>query len=185
MRLYSCTAPLLVFTAIYSCAQNGPLTQKQACANFSNAVVAIKAGPGPTYNLGSGFIVSADGYILTAMHVVRNGSAGYFSPIEIDFSDGSTKEAQPITQISGDSVARDYALLKIDPAGGSLPFLKLGSFSDVIVGGDATFIGFPFSAASEGRIFSQKLCLSGIFASADTETISFQGTQRTALGDIR
>jgi serine protease Do len=184
MRLYSAIAALLAISSIYSCAQDRFLTQKQACSNFSNAVVAIKAGPGPQYSIGSGFLVSSDGYMLTAMHVVRNGSNGYFSPIEIDFLDGSTKQAQAITQLGPDSVIKDYALLKIDNNGAPLPFLKLGSFKDVAIGADATFIGFPFNAASEGAIFTQKLCLSATFAGADTERISYSRTQHTGLGDI-
>ena len=54
---------------------------------------------------GSGFIISADGYVVTNNHVIENGEK-----IEITLSDGSTHEAKLI----GADPKTDLALLKIE-----------------------------------------------------------------------
>lgn len=56
-------------------------------------------------NQGSGFIISADGYVVTNNHVVEDGES-----IEIKMSDGKTYEAKLI----GTDPKTDLALLKID-----------------------------------------------------------------------
>lgn len=160
-----------------------PLTQKQACEQFSNAVVSIKVGSGETHGYGTGFLVSEDGYVLTASHVVRNG-ADYFTPIEITLASGETLDAAPASPVSIENVGKDFALLKVT-ASHSLSFLRLGSFKDATAGADATIIGFPFAAFShEGQMLTRKLCMSAGFAAADTETVTLHGTQRTATGTV-
>ncbi len=83
--------------------------------------------------LGSGFIISPDGYILTNHHV-----AGNASEIIITMTDGEEYEAE----IIGSDMVTDVALLKID--GENLPYLELGDSDDVIVGEWAIAFGNPF-----------------------------------------
>ncbi|HYM20397.1 MAG TPA: trypsin-like peptidase domain-containing protein [Candidatus Kapabacteria bacterium] len=83
--------------------------------------------------LGSGFIISPDGYILTNDHV-----AGNATKIIVTTTSGKQYDA---TLVSTDPVA-DVALLKIDA--GDLPFLKLGNSDDVEVGEWAIAMGNPF-----------------------------------------
>lgn len=83
--------------------------------------------------LGSGYIISPDGYILTNHHV-----AGNASKIIVTMTDGNEYEAE----IIGSDMVTDVALLKID--GENLPYVKLGNSDNVIVGEWAIAFGNPF-----------------------------------------
>ncbi|MEG9883790.1 MAG: Do family serine endopeptidase [Hyphomicrobiales bacterium] len=83
--------------------------------------------------LGSGFIVSEDGYIVTNNHVIENAEK-----ITISTSDGKTYKGK----IIGADPRTDLAVLKID-AKDSLPYLKF-SKSTVRVGDWVIAIGNPF-----------------------------------------
>jgi serine protease Do len=83
--------------------------------------------------LGSGFLISADGYILTNDHV-----AGNAKEITVTLTNGEKYKAELI----GTDMVSDIALLKI--SGKSFPFLKLGNSDDVIIGEWAIAFGNPF-----------------------------------------
>ncbi len=83
--------------------------------------------------LGSGFIISPDGYILTNHHV-----AGNASKVIITMTDGKKYDAR----IIGSDYVTDVALLKID--GENLPYLKLGNSDNLIVGEWTIAFGNPF-----------------------------------------
>jgi serine protease Do len=68
-------------------------------------------------SIGSGFVVSPDGYIVTNEHV-----AGNATKIEVQFPDGRSMAAELI----GADVATDLALLKVDPDA-SLPYLEFST----------------------------------------------------------
>lgn len=84
-------------------------------------------------SLGSGFIISDDGYILTNDHV-----AGNASKIVVTMTDGTKYDAR----IVGTDPVTDVALLKID--GKKFPYIKLASSDDVEVGEWAIAFGNPF-----------------------------------------
>jgi len=91
-----------------------------------------------TYNrevkgLGSGYIISSDGYIVTNDHV-----AGNATKITITLTDGRTFDAKVI----GSDSASDICLLKID--GDNLPFVALGNSDDIIIGEWVIALGNPF-----------------------------------------
>lgn len=83
----------------------------------------------------SGFLISADGYVLTNHHVVRNADK-----IRILTSDGRTYDN--VKTIGSDEKA-DVALLKIEDAA-NLPYLELGDSDDLYVGEWVIAIGNPF-----------------------------------------
>lgn len=83
--------------------------------------------------LGSGFIISPDGYILTNDHV-----AGNATKISVTLTDGETVEAKLI----GSDRNTDIALLKINKD--NLNFVKLGNSDDVIIGEWVIALGNPF-----------------------------------------
>jgi serine protease Do len=85
-------------------------------------------------SLGSGFIVSKDGYILTNDHVIENPSK-----VTVTLQDGHNYTAKVI---GGDSKT-DVALLKID-AGHELAVAPLGNSDDLKVGQWVMAIGNPF-----------------------------------------
>jgi hypothetical protein len=158
-----------------------PLTQQQACAKFSSAVVRIEAGG---RSRGTGFIVSSDGFVLTASHVVRDENGEYFSAIAVELPDGSFAFAKPAVSISPESVGRDFALLKIDGKT-KLPFLALGGVEDVASGVEATIIGYPFSAiTAQGKNISTKFCLSATVAATSVETVTVSGKSKNAKGSV-
>ena len=88
----------------------------------------------PTRALGSGFLISADGRILTNNHVISGSSK-----IEVRFSDGSRYTAKVLV---GDR-ADDLAVIQIEPKK-KLPFLKLGDSDALQVGQKVLAIGNPF-----------------------------------------
>lgn len=95
---------------------------------------------GPSYRqqyqvkgVGSGFIISDDGYILTNDHV-----AGNATKVVVTMTDGSKHEARVV----GHDVVADVALLKIEANG--LPFLRLSNSDQVRVGEWAIAFGNPF-----------------------------------------
>ncbi len=83
--------------------------------------------------LGSGFIISPDGYILSNHHV-----AGNASKIIVTMTDGTKHEAE----IIGSDMVTDVALLKI--RGDNLPYLNLGTSQDIIIGEWVIAFGNPF-----------------------------------------
>lgn len=87
--------------------------------------------------LGSGFIISPDGYILTNDHV-----AGNATKIIVTTTDGSQYDARLI----GTDNNTDVSLLKI--SGKNLPYLKLGNSDDLAVGEWAIAMGNPFGLFS-------------------------------------
>jgi serine protease Do len=84
-------------------------------------------------SLGSGFIVSADGYVVTNVHVVRGASE-----IVVRLADHSEHKARLV----GSDPRTDIALLKIDSDG--LPTLALGDSDQAQVGEPVMAIGNPF-----------------------------------------
>lgn len=85
-------------------------------------------------NLGSGFVISPDGYIVTNDHVVGNATK-----ITVSFPDGQTLDAQLI----GGDQASDLALVKVDPEE-PLAYLAFEEESGPIVGEWAIALGNPF-----------------------------------------
>ncbi|MGE5479983.1 MAG: S1C family serine protease [Chloroflexota bacterium] len=83
--------------------------------------------------LGSGFLISPDGYILTNHHV-----AGNATKVIVTMTDG---KEYPASIVGADQVA-DVALLKIE--GKNLPYLKLSNSDNVIIGEWAIAFGNPF-----------------------------------------
>ena len=87
-----------------------------------------------TFNaLGSGFVISDDGYIVTNNHVVKNAS-----DIQINFTNGLKLEAKLIAA----DEATDLALLKVD-TNEILPFLNFGDSDTARVGNWVLAIGNP------------------------------------------
>jgi serine protease Do len=83
--------------------------------------------------IGSGFIISADGFILTNHHVVQDANQ-----IVVTMPGGKKADAR----IVGTDPTTDIALLKIDLA--NLPFVRFGNSDQVILGEWVIAIGNPF-----------------------------------------
>jgi serine protease Do len=83
--------------------------------------------------LGSGYIISPDGYIVTNDHV-----AGNASKITVTLTNGKVYDAKLI----GSDPVSDIALVKID--GENLPYIKPGNSDETIIGEWAIALGNPF-----------------------------------------
>jgi S1-C subfamily serine protease len=88
----------------------------------------------PEKGTGTGFVISADGEILTNNHVAGGGSE-----LSVTLSDKKVYKARVI----GFDSRNDLALLKID-AGHKLPVVPLGDSDHLVVGQKVLAIGNPF-----------------------------------------
>jgi serine protease Do len=89
--------------------------------------------PAPAQGVGSGFIISEDGYILTNAHVVDGASE-----VTVKLSDKRELTAKVI----GVDPMTDVAVVKVDARG--LPVVKIGDPSKTRVGEWVAAIGSPF-----------------------------------------
>ena len=100
-------------------------------ARVAGAVVRIETDLGS----GSGFIIDADGLVLTANHLVSDTTE-----INVYLTDGSMH----VAAVQGRDLVRDLAVLKIEA--GSLPWLTLGDVSRVALGSDVLAAGYPLNS---------------------------------------
>ncbi len=106
--------------------------------------------------LGSGFIISADGYVVTNNHVIKDADE-----IEIELRSG---EKLPATVVGTDP-RTDLALLKVE-AEGPLPFVNFGNSDDMRVGDWVLAIGNPLGqgfSVSAGIVSARGRTLSGSY----------------------
>ncbi len=84
-------------------------------------------------SLGSGFIISEDGYVLTSAHVVDNAD---------EIIVRMTDRREMVAKVVGTDKRSDVALLKVDAK--DLPYLKFGKPDELKVGEWVLAIGSPF-----------------------------------------
>jgi len=89
--------------------------------------------PYEAHSLGSGFVLSSDGYILTNHHVIKDADE-----IIVRFNDRNELEAK----VLGSDERSDVALLKVEATG--LKAVKLGDSTNLKVGEWVLAIGSPF-----------------------------------------
>jgi len=90
-------------------------------------------------SLGSGFIISADGVVVTNNHVVAPNNRATLEEITVTMPDGREYEAELV----GADAASDLAVLKIN-SNETFPFVKFGDSSAARVGDWVVAIGNPF-----------------------------------------
>ena len=99
-------------------------------------------------SMGSGFVYSDDGYIITNNHVIDNAEK-----VTITFLDGESY----IAQIIGTDSDLDLAVLKVQPGSTYLQPIPIGDSSQLKVGQEIAAIGNPFglSGSMTSGIISQ------------------------------
>jgi serine protease Do len=102
------------------------------------------SGPGggttrEAQSLGSGFIISPDGYVVTNNHVITADGQGEIETITVTMPDGTDYPAKLI----GRDAASDLAVLKVS-APRPLPFVRFGDSRQARVGDWVIAIGNPF-----------------------------------------
>ena len=91
--------------------------------------------------MGSGFIISSEGYILTNAHVVEKAKK-----LAVTLSDG----AEIAAELIGIDTISDVAVVKIDRAG--IKPLKLGDSGNIRVGDYVVAVGNPLGRGLEGTV---------------------------------
>jgi len=110
-----------------------PMAVADVMAIARKAVVRIETNLG----VGTGFLISEDGLILTANHVVSDASR-----IGVTLDNGANYTATVV----GRDLIRDLALIRIGASG--LAFLRIGDVGQVRLGQQVIVIGFPLGTAS-------------------------------------
>jgi len=116
---------------------------------------------------GSGFIIDAQGYVLTAQHVIDKAKE-----IEVRLADS---RRLPARLIGGDSQI-DLAILKIE-SDGEMPILPLGDSDAIRIGDLAVVFGYPF-----GRESSMNLGIISRSGRTYPDSASFDFVQTDAGG---
>jgi len=127
------------WTALYAAASPGVVNITSEGISSSTPDPFGQGEPSQGTATGSGFVVDAEGHIVTAAHVVDGASK-----ITIRFSDGTSA----VATLQGTDDATDIAVLKVDPSGLDLHPLELGSSAALKVGDELAAIGSPFGYAS-------------------------------------
>jgi serine protease Do len=117
-------------------------------------------------NIGTGFIVDSNGWIITNQHVVSSTTSTY----KVVTSDG---KAYDVTEIARDDV-NDIAILRIAAEG--LTVLKLGNSDNLLAGQDVIAIGTPLGTYS-GSV--TKGIISGLNRTVVASSGWFGSTQKT------
>jgi putative serine protease PepD len=103
------------------------------------SVVTIRVRSGSGFNLGSGFIASTDGYVITNDHVVT----GSTNDATVTFSDSTAASARVV----GSVPESDVAVLKLDQGRDVTP-VAFGDSDAVQVGDPVLAIGSPLALAN-------------------------------------
>jgi S1-C subfamily serine protease len=129
--LMMCVAAPVVLVP-YSLAQE---TVADIVKRSSDAVVliVISDSAGQETALGSGFLVSADGEIVTNHHVIKEAHSA-----TVKLSNGAFF---PVNGVLADDADKDLAIIKVN--GKNLPFLPLGDIDKLRVGDHVVAIGSP------------------------------------------
>ena len=119
---------------------------RRAAATIAGAVPAVAAAQPRTReagSLGSGFIISPDGYIVTNNHLIQGlTGTGTVDTVTVTLTD---RQEYPARIVGRDDTS-DLALLKIE--GRNLPFVQWGDSTKARVGDWVIAIGDPYGVGS-------------------------------------
>ena len=139
------------------------LTPGQVYAQSVDSIVTVSSTVKGAFgqqgkSTGSGFVITADGYIVTNYHVVEGA-------ISVNVTLHSKQEYK--ASVIGYDAANDVAVLKIDAQ--QLPFLEAGSSDDLIVGDQVVAIGNPLGELTSTMTVG--------YVSAKDRVITTEGTR--------
>ena len=123
-----------IFTTTIVKAQPSPFSQDPFFRHFFGDQFDDNSEPQQSSSLGSGVIVSKDGYILTNHHVIESADE-----IEVALSDGRHAKGRVI----GSDPDTDLAVIKVDLQG-ELPAITFGHSDNAHVGDLVLAVGNPF-----------------------------------------
>jgi len=134
MKKVACfTAMLLtILLAIWASAQDS-FRPAEIARKASPAVVLIKTTKGQAHSLGTGFLVSSDGKIVTVLHVLKGASK-----VAAQLGNGDVYD--DVSVLAFDQ-RKDLAIVKV--AGFDLPTVELGNSNQTAPGDQVVLIGNP------------------------------------------
>jgi V8-like Glu-specific endopeptidase len=129
---------LVLFVSVLTLVTSYSISQQNVAdvvKKSSDAVVliVISNSAGEETTLGSGFLISADGEIVTNHHVIKDAHSAI-----VKLSNGAFF---PVSGVLADDSDKDLAVIKVN--GKNLPFLSLAEFDKVQVGDHVVAIGSP------------------------------------------
>ncbi len=122
---------------------SGILTVPEIASKVKPSTVSLSVATVTSKSVGTGIIMTEDGYIATNAHVI-NGAV----EIKVVLSDGTEKTAEVI----GKDAAADLAVIKIDGSGYAKA--EFGSSDELLVGETVVAIGTPTSLELAGTVTS-------------------------------
>jgi putative serine protease PepD len=126
-------SPATVAPLVDSGGRSGGGAVGRVAAAAGPGVVSVQAGAAS----GTGFVVGANGTIVTNAHVVAGAETA-----RVRFDDGSR---QATAEVLGTDPSSDLAVLRVDPSeAGGLTVLRLADSDAVAVGDPVVAIGHPF-----------------------------------------
>jgi V8-like Glu-specific endopeptidase len=123
---------LLTVLVSYSASQEN-VTDVVKRSSDAVVLIAISNSSGQETALGSGFLVSAEGEIVTNYHVIKEAHSAI-----VKLSNGAFF---PVKSVLASDANKDSAIVKVD--GKNLPFLTLGDIDKLHVGDRVVAIGSP------------------------------------------
>ena len=145
--------PAVVNISVTAKAKAAALDPKDPMYEFFRRFQAPAPNQAPRHGVGSGFIVSPDGYVLTNAHVVEGASV-----VDVKLTDRREFTAKVV----GTDPRSDIALLKIDAK--DLPTVKIGSAKNIKVGQWVVAMGSPFgfeNSVTAGIVSAKSRALPG------------------------
>lgn len=144
-------------------AEGETLTPQSIYVKVSPAVVSVRATLRSGQSLGTGILMSSDGYLITNAHVIE----GSFR-VDVTLSDDSVRQALLV----GYDSQTDLAVLKIE--GQDLPAARFGDSSALRVGDQVYAIGNPLGEELRGTMTE------GIVSAID-RTVAVDGWEMTLV----
>jgi len=143
-------------------------TDWSTCLDQCSAAVVLIEAPvdEEMYSYGSGALISPDGYVLTAQHVIEDAlSINVYVPGTGANSGSFAKYEATVVESSADA---DVAVLKIDAR--ELPALALGDSDTLQLEQEIRLLGYPQQAAGVGLIIGRGVFL-GTRTALDVEDV--------------
>jgi serine protease Do len=131
-------APAVVFIEVTAAAQTDAGLPDNMPESLRKRFNQQNPNATPRSGLGSGFIISQDGQIVTNHHVVKDAQS-----VQVTLADGRKFDAE----VLGSDPATDIALLSIK-AEVALPFVAFGTSQTMRVGDEVVAVGNPFGLSS-------------------------------------
>ena len=159
---------LVAFGVSSICAWSQGLTIAAIARKSSPAIVLIKGAGSTGPTSGTGFLVSSDGKIVTALHVIEDLQRG-----TVRLANGETYDAYTVL---GYDQRKDIAIIKI--SGFDLPFLDMGNSNKALQGDPVVLIGNPeglHGTLTAGIISAVRDSQDGTFKVIQTDAASNPG----------